>query len=155
MKRYEWKPSMSVGSRVLDADHKVLVGLVDRLDMEGAAEPPALDEIFDALIAYTEYHFAREERMLAAVNYPGAKAHRAEHEGFTDHIHKLRRQFAIDATMIDRAALFDYLKGWLNHHILIQDMAYKSYVADSEAAEAAAMELEGHRTAEQTAQATR
>jgi hypothetical protein len=29
--------------------------------------------------------------------------------------------------------ILEYLTAWLRHHILVQDMVYKPYVADSEA----------------------
>ena len=137
MQQYRWTPAMSVGSPVVDSDHRMLVDLINRV--QGAAEagePDAIGEVLDGLIAYVEFHFSREEKMMAAAGFAELKAHAAEHTSFTDHVYQLRREFELDATAIDAAALFEYLKTWLNHHILIQDMAYRPLVEGNEAVEA-------------------
>jgi hemerythrin len=102
---YEWTETMSVGVDLFDSDHKALIGLINRLheSLEGD-EPAPLGEIFDTLIAYAELHFAREEKGFRE-RYPGGSDPARTGE------------------------LLDYLKLWLNHHILIQDMAYKPYAA--------------------------
>lgn len=135
MPDYRWTPNMSVGSPIVDSDHRVLVGLIDRV-RTAADAPDAIGDVLDGLIAYVEFHFAREEKMMVAAGFPELAAHGAEHAGFTDHVYRLRRAFEIDATAIDAAELFDYLKSWLNHHILIQDMAYRPLFEGSASVEA-------------------
>ncbi len=44
----------------------------------------------------------------------------------------MRERFAREADVAIIRELLDYLKSWLNHHILIQDMAYKPYVQDND-----------------------
>lgn len=127
MSRFQWNDSMSVGSELIDSDHRALIDLINRVGESACdtADPVDCAEILDSLIAYVEYHFAREEKMMEAAGYPEVEHHRAEHAGFTNHAYQLRREFDLDATAIDTAALSVYLRNWLNHHILIQDMQYK------------------------------
>lgn len=76
---------------------------------------------------------------MDAVRFPGGAFHRAEHQNFVGHIEFLRSRFASGDAEPTRE-LFDYLTGWLRHHILIQDMAYKPYVSNVSAAEDVARE---------------
>ena len=126
----QWSESMSVGESRLDADHKALIRLINRPhdSLEAGAEPAALGEVFDSLINYINFHFTREEKVMQACRYPDAKAHEEEHADFTRHIKEVRDRYARNADPALIRGLLDYLKDWLSHHILIQDMAYKPYV---------------------------
>lgn len=142
MQAYRWTPAMSVGSEVVDSDHRILVGLIDRIQRSAAGQDAVdMAEVLDGLIAYVEFHFAREEKMMAAAGFPQLADHAGEHAGFTDHVLALRREFELDATAIDAAALYEYLKAWLNHHILIQDMAYRPLFEGNDAVEAVGREF--------------
>ncbi len=139
---YQWSESMSVGVALLDSDHKALIETINRLHraVEDDDAPEILDQIFDALVAYAEHHFAREEQVMAACGYPAAAAHKAEHLRFAQDMRYTRdRYFRGEEAAIGRE-LLDYLKDWLNNHILIEDMAYRPYA-------------EGRRQVEQVAEA--
>ncbi len=133
MPYYQWTESMSVGIPLLDEDHKALIRLINRLHagLAAGAKFVNLGYIFDRLVAYIEFHFTREEKVMKAGGYPDAAAHREEHEGFTQAIYEMRDRFAREGDQTMTAELPDYLKNWLNHHILIQDMEYKPYVQNN------------------------
>ena len=133
MPYYQWTESMSVGLPLLDEDHKALIRLINRLHAGLAAGVKfgELEDIFDRLVAYIEFHFTREEKVMEAGGYPFAAAHREEHEGFTQAIYEMRDRYAREGDQTMTAELPDYLKNWLNHHILVQDMAYKPYVQNN------------------------
>ena len=126
----QWSESMSVGESRLDADHKAIIRLINQLhdNLEAGADSATLGEVFDSLINYTRFHFKREEKVMQACRYPDAKAHEEEHAGFTRHIEEIRDRYARNADSALIRGLLDYLKDWLSHHILTQDMAYKPYV---------------------------
>ena len=133
MPYYQWTESMSVEIQLLDVDHKALIRLINRLhaSLAAGAKFVELEDIFDRLVAYIEFHFTREEKVMEAVGYPFAAAHREEHEGFTQAIYEMRDRYAREGDQTMTAELPDYLKNWLNHHILLQDMAYKPYVQNN------------------------
>ena len=133
MPYYQWTKSMSVGIPLLDEDHKALIRLINRLHagLAAGAKFVELEDIFDRLVAYIEFHFTREEKVMEAGGYPGAAAHREEHEGFTQAIYEMRDRYAREGDQTMTAELPNYLKNWLNHHILLQDMAYKPYVQNN------------------------
>ena len=138
---YEWSESMSVGVHLLDDDNKRIIGIINQLHecVQHGSPTDVLDDIFDSLIAYVEFHFSREEKVIEACGYPYAKIHQEEHVMFTEHIYKMREgQLRGTGPAIDNK-LVDYLKNWLNHHILILDMGYQSYVLDHPMADEVAL----------------
>lgn len=126
---YQWRESMSVGVPVIDDDHKALVHLINRLHESVAAGDTydALDELLNRLIDYIDVHFTREERVMRACGYPETGDHSAEHAEFVTYIRDLRNSFNAKTAPQMASDLAEYLKEWLNHHILIQDMAYRFY----------------------------
>jgi len=125
-----WTEAMSVGVPALDQDHRCLVKVVNLLrsirddEMGGGA----VDQVLETLKLYGRNHFRREERVMEAIRFPGTEFHKAEHQGFARYIDTLRGRCSGRADPQLAEELFEYLTGWLRHHILIQDMAYKPYV---------------------------
>ena len=131
---------MSVGVALLDSDHQALIHLINRLHeyLETEEEPAVLEEIFETLVAYIDYHFAREEKVMDACEYPLADSHKEEHLGFTQEIRYIRDRYVKGGDADIGQGLLDFLRNWLTHHILIQDMDYKAYAeGDPRAKEAA------------------
>jgi hemerythrin-like metal-binding protein len=124
---------MSVGVEELDSDHKAIIGLINRLhdSLQSGSEAVDLGEIFDGLIAYIEWHFAREEEIMEACGYPGFAEHRAEHVVFARYIFRARDSYRGGTNPAMARALLDYLWNWLERHILILDKAYRPYVVDN------------------------
>lgn len=127
---YEWTDSMSVGDPLIDNDHKALIHLINRLQESVDAQDSydVLDELLNRLINYVDIHFAREERVMEACAYTETAGHKAEHASFVNTIQDLRNRFNADTADELAGDLGGYLKDWLNHHILIQDMAYRRSV---------------------------
>lgn len=133
MAYFQWTEAMSVGVPALDSDHRGLVRIINLLhgikDEDNSSE--TIKTVLETLKLYGRFHFRREERVMGAIRFPGTAFHRSEHHGFTKYVADLQTQSS--ERMRDprlAAHLFEYLTGWLRHHILIQDMAYKPYVGD-------------------------
>ncbi len=128
--KFRWTEAMSVGVPALDGDHQRLVRIVNllRTAKDEGATSATIVTVLETLKLYGVYHFRREEHVMEAIRFPGTVFHRAEHESFADYMDALRARYGStrDPAMVDE--LFNYLTGWLRHHILIQDMAYKPYV---------------------------
>jgi hemerythrin-like metal-binding protein len=139
MPQFRWTEAMSVGVPELDDDHKVLIDVINQLEagLEGPAHGEVIGRCLNTLGRYAEFHFAREEKVMTACNFYAVDCHKSEHQRFIRRI----RGFS-DLCRDHRAAvgeeLLDYLKNWLQHHILIQDMAYRPYAEDSADARQAA-----------------
>lgn len=130
MTEMRWTEAMSVGVPELDDDHKGLIALINRL--ANLSEPDtrrdAVRQGLVELMRYAEFHFGREQKVMAACLYPSIAHHIEEHGEFVEKIQAIARQFEVDP---DQAAakvtdeLREFLRDWLNHHILIEDKAYR------------------------------
>ena len=129
MAKYEWSEAMSVGVPILDSDHKALIHLINTLhnELELDEDSAKLDQVIEHLAIYVELHFAREESVMEACGYPATEAHREEHRQLAHDVQGFRERHSIGGGSQLRKELFDFLKDWLNHHILMQDMHYKKY----------------------------
>ena len=143
MSYFEWKPEMSVGLTRLDDDHKGLIAIINRLagSLGGDDLNTGVQQALTALLRYTEQHFSREEAVLRIVDYSALKQHREEHKRFVRELQELRADFVTLQDTEQREKLLTFLKDWLTHHILIEDMAYKDRVAGDKAARKAAEEF--------------
>ena len=122
---FEWSRRFEFGIREIDAQHKRLFELADKLygAMQRGESRPILSGLLMDLVRYTESHFRAEERMLQDNHYPDFEKHKALHDGLTSKVH----QFAEDLKM-GRATvsmeLMTFLRDWLYNHILKSDAAY-------------------------------
>ena len=127
-----WTVAMSVGVPELDEDHQGLIGIINALaaEAEGDADPQAVRSSLLGLQRYALVHFEREEKVMKACGFPHLGVHQGEHRDFTLTMQGILARFGEDpgglAATVAAQAL-DFLKGWLTHHILLEDMAYKPY----------------------------
>lgn len=143
MSLLEWTECMSVGVPELDADHKGLIKVINQLEAS-VKDPNRRDVVRQclyALLRYAEIHFKREERVMAACDFPRVEHHKSEHQDFAERIRDLARRFDDEpdetvATVSEQ--LLDFLKDWFHDHVLIEDMAYRPYVKGRAAAREAA-----------------
>jgi len=139
----QWTPAMSVGMDELDNDHKVLIKVINELDANSESESRR-DVVRQCLISlrrYAEFHFAREEKVMSACSYPSLEVHKGEHRDFVTRIQDVTARFDAgpeEAAGIVNQELLAYLREWLSHHILIEDMAYRPHVERSAEAKEAA-----------------
>ncbi|GAA0588350.1 bacteriohemerythrin [Caenispirillum bisanense] len=132
----EWTSDLETGIGIIDADHKVLVSLLNQVfETVGDREEKAtLGSVLNSLIEYTEYHFAREERLQAVAGYPGLEAHKARHAALTQQVQTIRTRFEQDPESVHGAEVLDFLRSWLVDHIKGHDMAYRDDCIGNEAA---------------------
>lgn len=133
-----WSDGMSVGVGRLDRDHQILIGLINRIDEAGEDETTrnrVLPEVLAILIAYTVFHFEREEKVMRACNYPNLGTHHEEHRTLTREVQELQRRYRRGDPNLGRREILTFLIGWLNHHILLQDMDYRPYAEGSKVAD--------------------
>ncbi|MBB4287552.1 bacteriohemerythrin [Roseospira goensis] len=127
----EWTPAMSVGVEALDEDHRRLIALLNQLDAVARGEPADLTagEIVHELVRYTEYHFAREERLMRLSRYPDTAHHVAIHRDIRRRMVSFEQKFLSappDAPHVE--PLLAFLSEWLRRHILGEDMQYRPYM---------------------------
>jgi hemerythrin-like metal-binding protein len=138
-----WTEAMSVGIPELDADHRILIKVINELTLNaGSADrEKVLRQCLYGLLRYAEFHFGREEKVMEACGFPAVEHHKDEHLAFTQHVQELAGRIdsgEAQALEVVNDELTDYLKNWLIHHILIEDMAYRGRAEQSREAKTAA-----------------
>jgi hemerythrin len=128
-----WSDDLSVGVDLLDDHHKRLFELLGDLyrAVQAGGSEDAVGKVLDELTAYTEYHFAEEEKMLEQAGYPSLEAHRKVHKALTKQVKGMCDDYKIDHRTVYAAELFQFLSGWLVNHIKVEDFSYKSTLSQA------------------------
>jgi hemerythrin len=127
----QWTRQMSVGLESIDTDHKLLLKLINQLD-EGIRTKrgdEVVNSVIEALLEYTDYHFRREEVLMAACGYPDAEAHAQIHAVLRDQVSQIRDRHAGDPASIRDREVLAFLRNWLTSHILGRDKLYAPFLA--------------------------
>jgi hemerythrin-like metal-binding protein len=132
MDRIQWSEKFSVGVKALDEQHQQIIGMLNRLVSTPEAEDANSETVSEILTTMTRYsleHFKTEEGLMKAHGYPDLVEHRQEHIAY--------RRKAIDFSTASSLGvesvpqiLVTYLMDWWTHHILEEDMKYKSFFAE-------------------------
>lgn len=128
----KWSDDLSVGVSALDDDHKKLIDILEQLFVASFAGvgTEQIEQTLKDLHHYTKHHFAREERVMEAHDYPSLEPHKFQHQ-------KLVRQLdEIEARIKDEVAnntepsneLIDFLRQWLIGHIREYDHEYAEFL---------------------------
>jgi hemerythrin-like metal-binding protein len=127
----QWTPEFSVGIESLDADHKVLISLLNQLDdaIRGGEPREGVRGVLDALMDYTDYHFGREEALMAASKYPDLDAHIRTHSTLRAQVADIRDRYLRNAETIHAREVLAFLKNWLTAHIIGRDKLYAPFMA--------------------------
>ncbi len=119
-----WSPMFSVGVKAIDDEHKKLIDLANGLsDQMGAGRgKEALGPLFADLIAYTQYHFSNEERLMGLHQYSASADHEQKHRELVESVMGLRTRFEKGEDVLTSEVMV-FLRDWLTKHILQTDKA--------------------------------
>ncbi len=136
----KWTPELEIGIPFVDADHKVLVGLLDQTEtcIEQNEETGLLGSVLSALAEYVSYHFAREEKLFEGCGYAAADFHIKIHRDLETEVLDLCRRFKDDPQSVEADEVRDFLHDWLVEHIVGHDFAFRSACIGNEEAIAVA-----------------
>ena len=128
--RIEWRDGYNTGISGIDQDHRKLVALINELDdvLNKKADLAEIGRIIDELADYTDYHFSREERLMAAVSYENTAQHAYAHAEFGRFVGGMIGECMISPSEDTARRLKTYLAEWLVDHILDEDMAFAASV---------------------------
>jgi len=127
MRVVQWSEALSVGNVQMDADHRELFGLLERLRLavqENQPEPIPLN-ILKELVRFSETHFRLEEQLMVQAEFPAMLLHRAEHEKLLAQIRELYAKVSKGDLPLS-LSVFQFLYGWLARHIEVKDKVLAS-----------------------------
>ncbi|MBT5514976.1 MAG: bacteriohemerythrin [Rhodospirillaceae bacterium] len=111
-----WNESLRVGIDAIDKDHQALFSLTNKAVQRDIGYPE-LDEIIEELIAYTKYHFTREEAIMEVCQYPDLEAHRNLHRDLVAQVENLSRTWRGNRNRETLHQLRTFLRSWWIGHI--------------------------------------
>jgi hemerythrin len=92
----EWSNELSVGIEEIDAQHKVLVDLLNQIHeaIQQRQGTEATSQIIERLGEYTRIHFAVEESLMRILHYPDYERHKEEHDRLIDQLNGFRTNWS-------------------------------------------------------------
>lgn len=128
MEKIEWSEDFSVGVESIDAQHKTLIEMTNKLiDTPNVpSNSDTITELLNDMIKYATTHFVDEERWMSYHNYADFPAHQEQHMEFM----KKTSEFCDieeGSVVIDNFSdtVLRYLRDWWVNHILSEDMKLK------------------------------
>ena len=123
-----WTADLSVKNEALDAEHQKWIGILNNFYQGLIEKKPKekLIELVTAMLDYTKYHFASEEKFMKSINYPKLSEHQEKHRAYETKITEFYQRIKEDK-MILSLEVTNFLKTWLVNHIKGEDQQYAEF----------------------------
>jgi hemerythrin len=127
-----WSTDYSVGVNSIDKQHQILFDMLNNLHdaMKTGKGSKLAPTILKNLVQYTREHFANEEKLMSQAAYADFAGHKAEHDKLTGEVLQIVQDSEAGKLVLSMK-LQDFLRNWLQAHILGSD---KKYTASLQAA---------------------
>jgi hemerythrin len=126
---FTWSASFSIHVAEMDDHHKQLIEIANTIveHLKNNSTRDSLSNVFDALVDYTRYHFAAEEKLMVLYHYPDAVRHTQRHKDLIHQVVDYTKK-ALDGDVPDRAAFVSFMERWLIRHLLDEDRKYGAFL---------------------------
>lgn len=124
-----WRSAYACGDALIDAEHRELFALANRL-FNAALSPDQAQDFFSLLdkgLTLIERHFAHEEDALRACNYPRLDEHMALHRSLLQHSQSLRVGIASNTLTLGQLVDFVGVEV-IARHLLLADREYFQFL---------------------------
>jgi hemerythrin len=129
---FPWKEEYSVNVEEIDIQHKKIIQMLN--DLYSAfmrkEHQQTLGKIIEELKNYAVYHFATEEKYFKQFKFTGKFEHINEHEKFKEKVNLFSEEFQRNNSALTFSVI-NFLKEWLNKHILVDDKKYKQCFSEN------------------------
>jgi hemerythrin-like metal-binding protein len=125
----EWTEEFSVNVKLFDVQHRRFVRMIARLEaaMGRGTAAQELTELLTDLAAYVKEHFATEEAVMKAYDYPWRDHHVAQHQQACAVLDRLQSRCASGEAALSVEVLA-HLREWLEQHIVGTDKLYTEHL---------------------------
>ncbi len=120
---FQWKREYDLGVPIIDEQHRGLCAVLNSLQYAVANNigEYMLEPTIEMVKAYARVHFMTEELLFKQYGYPGAQHHAGLHEKLVETIFDIGQESMFNQ---DPGQFLQFLKNWLNQHILVEDRKY-------------------------------
>ena len=124
----DWNDSYSVRIPTIDAQHRHLFDLLNKLHdaMSAGKSNTVLGSVLQEWISYVATHFEAEEGILQKHRYPMLSEHRKQHKELAAEVIDFEEKYRA-GTVMPGLPLMEFLRSWLTHHIFETDRRYSAY----------------------------
>ncbi|WP_161629966.1 bacteriohemerythrin [Desulfogranum mediterraneum] len=125
----KWRTGYNTGVEEFDLEHQKIVQLLNEMFrvVRDKLDPAKVEDVIEALIAYSQKHFAAEERAMAEACCPELDEHRREHGKLIQSVSAYRQRLEAGDQKV-AGELYLFLREWLLHHIMETDRKYAAYL---------------------------
>ena len=128
----EWDESLSIGINEIDAQHKHLVNLINKLNysLEIGQTKDMVQTALSGMVDYTIIHFLTEENYFNKFGFEKAEEHKKAHKTFIDKVEEFKKEVELQDTNFDESNVYiakemaNFLKDWIINHIKVTDKKY-------------------------------
>ncbi len=127
-----WSDEYNTGIKDIDAQHRRLAALINEIHQwvkTGRSTPVGggkMVEILEELRNYAIEHFAAEEELFLASDYPQKDHHVKKHDLFKKQVDQLYK--SCEQSRIDLRPILGFLAGWFLDHIQGTDRQFVHYL---------------------------
>jgi hemerythrin len=124
-----WTDDLSVGIRLIDEQHKVLLGLINELHaaMRARKSDAVLVGVVERLKEYTVKHFGQEEEYFDRYGYAETAAHKELHAKLVKQVLDFESDLKSGRAKVTMD-IMRFLKDWLVKHIMGTDKKYSEFL---------------------------
>lgn len=120
-----WGPTLQVGFGDIDVQHRRLVDLLNTLHdaFHGDRDREVLGQVVSELVRYARLHFSYEEHLMrrhGLADDTRSRSHVEEHQELTKSVADVQTRYLAGEQDLTEE-LLEFLKDWLEHHILGTD----------------------------------
>ena len=124
----EWKAQYEVGNFEIDAEHKIFVKIIAKIQdaLFEAKDMAYIDRLLLELFKYAEFHFCSEENIMIDAGYPDLAQHQEEHKQL---LFNLRDRLpTAGGKRHDMNGIIVFLMQWFSCHTTTTDLKVAQYI---------------------------
>lgn len=128
---YTWTNDLETGNAAIDSQHKQLIAAINNL-LDACSKGKGRDALRETtafLYDYTAKHFADEEKLQIANQYPDYANHKKAHEGFKQTVHDIMDELNNQGpTIVLVGKVNTSIGSWLLNHIKKEDVKVAAHI---------------------------
>lgn len=125
-----WVKQLTMQSEELNREHQaILENLNNLLHALNSGDPTRITMAGSLMFATARSHFAKEEEMMRAANYPDRTAHIEQHDELMRRLDRIRNVLTFGIASWSPANELSMLERWFVPHLTYADQAFADFVA--------------------------
>jgi len=125
-----WVEQLTLQSEELNVEHRALLQKLNSLLFAlNSGEPTGIALTRSAMLAEAQAHFAHEEALMVAADYPDSTVHIEQHEKLLRHLASIGYAQEYATGSLSPAGALPMLEQWFVPHITYADRLFADFIA--------------------------